>query len=106
MAKSKNGKSKAPREASTYRHPEADSPLRPDVGTQPQFKKRKPPVTYRYGFLTSPPNPPLKLLPPLTSAFASGAKPNPKNSISLSSSCSPLPLFATSFSPTRKTSRS
>jgi adenine-specific DNA-methyltransferase len=54
MAKSKNGKSKAPREASTYRHPEADSPLRPDVGTQPQFKKRKPPVTYRYDSSLSP----------------------------------------------------
>ena len=52
--KSKNGKSKAPREASTYRHPEADSPLRPDVGTQPQFKKRKPPVTYRYDSSLSP----------------------------------------------------
>ncbi len=54
MAKSKNGKSKVPREASTYRHPEADSPLRPDVGTQPQFKKRKPPVTYRYDSSLSP----------------------------------------------------
>jgi adenine-specific DNA-methyltransferase len=54
MAKSKNGKSKAPREASTYRHPEADSPLRPDVGTQPQFKKRKPPATYRYDSSLSP----------------------------------------------------
>ena len=54
MAKSKNGKSKAPREASTYRHPEADSPLRPEVGTQPQFKKRKPPVTYCYDSSLSP----------------------------------------------------
>ncbi len=49
-----NGKSKAPREASTYRHPEADSPLRPDVGTQAQFKKRKPPITYRYDSSLSP----------------------------------------------------
>ena len=49
-----NGKVKSPREASTYRHPEADSPLRPDVGTQPQFKKRKPPVTYRYDSSLSP----------------------------------------------------
>jgi len=54
MAKSENGKSKGPREASTYRHPEADSPLRPDVGTQPQFKKRKPPVTYHYDSSLSP----------------------------------------------------
>ncbi|MGH9345242.1 MAG: hypothetical protein ACRD19_15965 [Terriglobia bacterium] len=49
-----NNKGKSPREASTYRHPEADSPLRPDVGTQPQFKKRKPPVTYRYDSSLSP----------------------------------------------------
>ncbi len=27
-------------EAEFYRHPEAESPLRPDVGTQSQFKKR------------------------------------------------------------------
>jgi len=49
-----NSKSKSPREASTYRHPEADSPLRPDVGTQAQFKKRKPPVIYRYDSSLSP----------------------------------------------------
>lgn len=33
--------------AKSYRHPEADSPLRPEAGTQAQFKKKKPPVTYR-----------------------------------------------------------
>jgi adenine-specific DNA-methyltransferase len=49
-----NSKSKSPREASTYRHPEAESPLRPEVGTQAQFKKRKPPVTYRYDSSLSP----------------------------------------------------
>lgn len=49
-----NNKSKPPREASTYRHPEAESPLRPEVGTQAQFKKRKPPVTYRYDSSLSP----------------------------------------------------
>lgn len=38
----------------TYRHPEADSPLRPEVGTQPQFRKKKPPVTYRYDSSLSP----------------------------------------------------
>lgn len=39
-----------------YKHPEADSPLRPDVGTQPQFpkQKRKPPKTYRYDSSLSP----------------------------------------------------
>lgn len=44
---------KAPK-AETYRHPEADSPLRPEVGTQPQFKKKKPPQTYRYDSSLSP----------------------------------------------------
>ena len=31
--------------AKSYRHPEAESPMHPDVGTQPQLKK-KPPQTY------------------------------------------------------------
>jgi adenine-specific DNA-methyltransferase len=34
--------------ADSYEHKTADSPGRPDVGTQAQFKKRKPPKTYRY----------------------------------------------------------
>lgn len=42
------------RAAQAYRHPEAESPLRPDVGTQSQFKKKKPPVTYRYDSSLSP----------------------------------------------------
>ncbi len=49
-----NNKSKGAREAATYRHPEAESPLRPEVGTQAQFKKRNPPVTYRYDSSLSP----------------------------------------------------
>jgi|SRR5208337_2296102 len=40
--------------AEPYRHPEAESPMRPDVGTQAQFKKKKPPVTYRYDSSLSP----------------------------------------------------
>jgi adenine-specific DNA-methyltransferase len=49
-------KSKAPKQAQNYSHPEADSPLRPDVGTQPNFpkKKRKQPQTYRYDSSLSP----------------------------------------------------
>ena len=43
-----------PPKAENYKHPEADSPLRPDVGTQPQFKKKKPPVAYRYDSSLSP----------------------------------------------------
>jgi len=29
--------------ADSYQHKTADSPMRPDVGTQAQFRKRKPP---------------------------------------------------------------
>jgi hypothetical protein len=50
----KKGNNKVPREAATYRHPEAESPVRPEVGTQAQFKKRKPPITYRYDSSLSP----------------------------------------------------
>jgi adenine-specific DNA-methyltransferase len=55
VATKKNAKRagvKAPPE--TYRHPEASSLLRPDVGTQAQFKKKKPPITYRYDSSLSP----------------------------------------------------
>jgi adenine-specific DNA-methyltransferase len=37
-------------QAESYKHPESESLMRPDVGTQAQFKKKKPPVTYRYDF--------------------------------------------------------
>lgn len=40
--------------AETYRHSEATSPLRPDAGTQSQFKKKKPPKTYKYDSSLSP----------------------------------------------------
>jgi len=43
-----------PPEAESYIHPESESPMRPDVGTQAQFKKKKPPVTYRYDSSLSP----------------------------------------------------
>lgn len=49
----KNSKSKA-RIPESYRHPEAESPLRPDVGTAPEFRKRKPPAKYRYDSSLSP----------------------------------------------------
>jgi adenine-specific DNA-methyltransferase len=39
--------------AESYRHDE-EALLRPDVGTQAQFKKRKPPKTYRYVSSLSP----------------------------------------------------
>ncbi len=42
------------KQAKNYDHPEAESLLRPDVGTQAQFKKKKPPKTYRYDSSLSP----------------------------------------------------
>jgi hypothetical protein len=40
----------------TYKHPQADLALRPEVGTQPQFRKnkKKPPATYRYDSSLAP----------------------------------------------------
>ena len=40
--------------AENYKHSESTNPMRPDVGTQAQFKKKKPPVTYRYDSSLSP----------------------------------------------------
>ena len=54
VARRRNTQTAALQEALAYRHPEAESPLRPDVGTQSQFKKKKPPVTYRYDSSLSP----------------------------------------------------
>jgi adenine-specific DNA-methyltransferase len=51
MAKPRNAN---PQHAENYSHPEAKSLLRPDVGTQAQFKKKKPPMTYRYDSSLSP----------------------------------------------------
>ncbi len=52
MAKPK-GPAKSPH-AESYKHPEAKSLMRPDVGTQAQFRKKKPPATYRYDSSLSP----------------------------------------------------
>ncbi len=52
MAKSKRDP-KSPK-AQSYKHPEAQNLLRPDVGTQAQFKKKKGPKTYRYDSSLSP----------------------------------------------------
>ncbi|MBU2226453.1 MAG: site-specific DNA-methyltransferase, partial [Proteobacteria bacterium] len=52
MARSK--RTSPDRNTEIYKHPEADSPMRPDVGTQAQFRKKKPPTTYRYDSSLSP----------------------------------------------------
>ena len=48
------GPSGKERGAKSYAHPEASALLRPDVGTQAQFRKKKPPATYRYDPSLSP----------------------------------------------------
>lgn len=47
-------RSKPVPEAASYTHSEAKVAMRPDVGTQREFKKKKPPVTYRYDSSLSP----------------------------------------------------
>lgn len=47
-------KSTTPPEAEFYQHPESESLLRPDVGTQAQFRKKKPPQNYRYDSSLAP----------------------------------------------------
>lgn len=50
----KSASSKPQLETDSYLHPTADSPSRPDVGTQANFKKKKSPATYRYDSSLSP----------------------------------------------------
>jgi adenine-specific DNA-methyltransferase len=52
----RNGKTvkKSGGQTSSYKHPEATSLMRPEVGTQAQFKKKKSPKTYRYDSSLSP----------------------------------------------------
>jgi len=52
LARSKKPKAKP--KAKEYRHTESESPMRPDVGTQAQFRKKKKPVTYRYDSSLAP----------------------------------------------------
>lgn len=51
--KTKGVKAKS-KKAEPYRHAEATSLMRPEVGTQAQFKKKKPPKTYCYDSSLSP----------------------------------------------------
>lgn len=47
-------RSSGPKEAEPYRHPTAEALLRPEIGTQPQFKKKKKPEPYHYDSSLSP----------------------------------------------------
>ncbi len=53
MAKKAKSSAKS-NQTAPYKHPEAKSLMRPEVGTQAQFKKKKPPKTYRYDSSLSP----------------------------------------------------
>lgn len=53
MPRTKNARPKT-KPAKSYKHPESESPMRPEVGTQAQFKKKLPPKTYRYDSSLSP----------------------------------------------------
>ena len=44
----RKGKTQNPPRTESYQHPTAESLLRPDVGTQAQFRKKKPHATYWY----------------------------------------------------------
>ena len=54
MAKARKPTTKSGPATDAYKHPDATSPLRPEVGTQPQFKKKKPAATYRYDSSLAP----------------------------------------------------
>jgi adenine-specific DNA-methyltransferase len=43
----RRGKHAAGKTAERYTHPDQTSPMRPDVGTQAEFRKKRPPKTYR-----------------------------------------------------------
>jgi adenine-specific DNA-methyltransferase len=54
MARSKKSSKTTTARTENYQHPTAESPARPDVGVQSQFKKKKAPKTYRYDSSLSP----------------------------------------------------
>src|ERR1700674_2965851 len=53
MARTRSG-SPPSKPAKSYKHPESESPMRPEVGTQSKFKKKLPPKKYRYDDSLSP----------------------------------------------------
>jgi adenine-specific DNA-methyltransferase len=46
--------SSSPKDAQSYRHPDADLAVRPEIGAQAHFKKTKPPTTYRFDSSLAP----------------------------------------------------
>jgi len=54
MSRTKSATPSKTKQAKNYKHPESESPMRPDVGTQAQFKKKLPPKRYRSDDSLSP----------------------------------------------------
>src|SRR5438093_4204272 len=54
MATPRKPRNQAGKVAEGYKHPDQTLLLRPEVGTQAQFRKKKPPQTYRYDSSLSP----------------------------------------------------
>ena len=54
MAKSAGKKSGSGKTTERYTHPYQTVPMRPEIGTQAQFRKKKPPQLYRYDSSLSP----------------------------------------------------
>jgi adenine-specific DNA-methyltransferase len=52
--RSKPKPAKKSQQTAPYKHPESQSLMRPEVGTQAQFKKKKAPKTYQYDSSLSP----------------------------------------------------
>ena len=50
----RTSRTKAKPQTEVYKHPEAELLLRPEVGTQAQFRKKKLPKKYRYDDSLSP----------------------------------------------------
>jgi adenine-specific DNA-methyltransferase len=54
MARTRSTSKPATKSAKSYKHPESESPMRPEIGTQAQFKKKLLPKKYRYDDSLSP----------------------------------------------------
>lgn len=54
MPKQPKGKNVAGKVAGSYVHPSDTVPMRPEIGTQANFRKKKAPKTYRYDSSLSP----------------------------------------------------
>jgi adenine-specific DNA-methyltransferase len=54
MARTRSTSKPTAKPAKSYKHPESESPMRPEVGTQSEFKKKLSPKKYRYDDSLSP----------------------------------------------------